>query len=295
MTHRVAALAKINLALHVGALRADGYHPVDTLCVFAPAGDVLEVAAPTEAFSLEVTGPEAISLETGADNLILRAARLLAAQTSLKPVRFRLSKYVPVASGIGGGTSNGAAALWLLNQSAANPLSGRGLMDCARGLGADGPVCLAPYISGGTYRARGIGHEVSSGPALPPLWICLANPGEAVPTGSVFRRFDAGTVPSPLSLPSLPPRMSVGDVVRFMEKSRNDLAGPARVICPAIADLEALMGDVPGCLAARMSGSGATVFGLFASRMAAETAARRLQPLSRWAISAPLISQGAPS
>ena len=290
MTQRVAALAKINLALHVGALRPDGYHPVDTLCVFAPGGDTLEIVGPAEAFSLEVIGPEGRGLDTGVSNLILRAAQLLVERTPFQPVRFRLTKQVPVASGIGGGTSNGAAALWLLNRSAGRPLSDEGLMRCAEGLGADGPVCLAPLLSAGSYRAEGIGHAVRPGPVLPPLWVCLANPGDAVPTGTVFRRFDAGVLPSPLFLPAMPPRMQLSDVVRFMEASRNDLAGPARSICPAIADLENRMEAAPGCLAARMSGSGATVFGLFASQGAAKRAARRLQPVTSWAISAPLVS-----
>ncbi|RFB04326.1 4-(cytidine 5'-diphospho)-2-C-methyl-D-erythritol kinase [Parvularcula marina] len=290
----IQSLAKINLALHVGGVRPDGYHPVDTLCVFASAGDVLSIEEETDEFSLIIDGEEGAGLSPSTDNLVLRAARAFAVAADIRPVRFRLTKNVPVASGIGGGTSNGAAALALLNQRASVPLSVPGLMALSQGLGADGPVCLAPYImSADSFRARGIGFAVTNGPSLPPLHIALANPRQAVPTGTVFRAFDKAAAPSPFELPETARLASSGDVASFLSGTRNDLAPPARVICPAIAALEAEMSAQPGCLGARMSGSGATVFGLYASASAATRAARRFVAEGHWAVSSPLFRKGA--
>ena len=283
---RLKALAKINLALHVGPLRQDGYHPVETLCVFMPAGDGLEVSSPASDFALEITGPEGRGLKASPGNLVLRAAELLARETDVPPCRLRLEKQVPVASGIGGGTSNGAATLYLLNSSSPAPLPPARLMDLSRRLGADGPVCLAPYLfRAESFRAQGIGHEISPGPSLPPVWMCLANPRRAVPTGEVFRRFDNAPAPVPFSL-SRPSRLSDYDsVAAFMTWSRNDLAPAAETLCPEITALVTRMAGRPGCLAARMSGSGATVFGLFTSAAAARRAARACVAEGNWAVS----------
>lgn len=283
------ALAKINLALHVGPLQPDGYHPVDTLCVFAPAGDRLAITGPASDFSLTIVGNQGTMLSAEPDNLILRAARLYQHANPISPVQFHLEKHVPVASGIGGGTSNGVVALILLNQLAELPLPADKLLSLSEHLGADGPVCLAPHVYGhDSFRARGIGFEVTAGPGLPPLWICLANPLEIVPTGPVFKRFDATPPPMPFDL-SVPARLtSLIELQSFIASSRNDLAAPAEEICSAITNVHEQLSDQPGCIAARMSGSGATVFGLFSSPNAARRAAQSLKAKGHWAVSAPL-------
>lgn len=282
-------LAKINLALHVGGVRADGYHPVDTLCVYAEAGDVLTVGEPAETFSLTISGAESEGLQAGPGNLILRAAEAFAGEAAVSPLHFHLEKNVPVASGIGGGTSNGAAALILLNQRAEVPLSTARLMKLSEGLGADGPACLMPYLARvDSVRAQGIGFNVSEGPVLPPLHVVLVNPREAVPTGGVFRAFDESPVPEPFDLPETFFLRSTGRLAEYLKRTRNDLAPPARAFSPAIAELEGRLAARPGCLFSRMSGSGATVFGVFTSAEAARRSANVLQADGNWAVDAPL-------
>jgi 4-diphosphocytidyl-2-C-methyl-D-erythritol kinase len=275
---------KINLALHVGPVRADGYHPVDTLCVFMDGHDRLTFRPDaTGRFTLEVTGPFADRLgPAGADNLVLRAARPFAARRPAGGT-FDLFKAVPPASGLGGGTGNGAAALHLLNRAQDDPLPEAVLLDMARGLGADGAVCMAHWLHRDrVLRARGIGEHVTRGPRLGPAWLCVANPLVPVPTGAVFAAFDRSDAPGPLAIPARGP----GEPLEmWLATTRNDLAPPARQLVRAIADLEHCMAGQPGCRLARMSGSGASVFGLFSSHRAAERAERRLRSRGNWAIS----------
>lgn len=290
----IAAPAKVNLALHVGAVQSDGYHPIDSLCVFLDAGDRLSLTGPADRFTLSVDGPFGGDLAglPPAQNLILKAAALMAHATGTPPVGFHLHKAVPAASGIGGGTSNGAAAMVLLNNMAPRPLSDRALCQLALGLGADGPVCLAgllPRRQGGTplWRAQGIGERVSPGPVAPPLYLCLANPGIAVPTGAVFARFDASLSPGNLEI-DLGPRWHRGqEGDDFVHRHRNDLRAPAVHLVPQIGVVEAAMAARPGCGAARMSGSGATVFGLFADAQAARRAQAWFAGRGDWAVAGP--------
>ena len=269
------AWAKVNLYLHVTGRRADGYHLLDSLVVFADVGDVLSVE-PGSGMELALAGRFGRALEAEADNLVLRAARALAAWAGVAgDVRLRLEKNLPVASGIGGGSADAAAALRLLcrywNVTPGEDVLAR----IAVSLGADVPVCLASRPT----RMRGIGEVLGVVPALPECGMVLLNPGLAVATPAVFKAL-LGSFTSEAELPAR--FADVGCLVRFLANTRNDLEPPAIALAPAIgAALDALRG-LPGCLLARMSGSGATCFALFADRIAAEQAAEGLSRPGWW-------------
>ncbi|NNU15028.1 4-(cytidine 5'-diphospho)-2-C-methyl-D-erythritol kinase [Parvularcula sp. ZS-1/3] len=274
----IFAPVKINLALHVGPPRADGYHPVDTLCVFPMLGDVLAYD-PEGPPGIDFTGTfgEELAGEGHADNLIWRAFLLL----DLEPQgRFLLQKETPIASGIGAGTADGVAAMLLLNDVHELGFDADQLRRRSLGLGADGPVCMAGQINGGgVIRASGIGERITLTERCEPEAIVLANPGYAVSTGEVFRRFDAGD-PSPLT-PAAYER--TGGAAGMVHRNRNDLLAPAEEIEPAIEPLIATMSAQPGARAASMSGSGATCFAIHASATSAERAARDLRAQGFWA------------
>ena len=284
------ALVKINLTLHVGAVRGDGYHPVSTLCVFAAAGDRVTLGALADDFALTVTGPEAGALaDLDAErNLVLRAARRLAAATEVRRRRLRLDKRVPAAGGIAGGTADAAAALVLLNRTSARPLPDAALIALARDLGADGPVCVAARLAGGgVWHAEGDGDQVGRVGAAPAASVLLVNPREAMPTPAVFARFDETEAARPLDQPATALR-TLADLVAAARAGRNDLRAPAISLLPCIAEVEDLVARAPGCRFARMSGSGATVFGLFADARSAARAARGASARGWWAAAAPL-------
>jgi 4-diphosphocytidyl-2-C-methyl-D-erythritol kinase len=279
----ILAPVKINLALHVGPPLPSGYHPVDTLCVFPGFGDVIGYD-PDGDPGLDLGGPFASEL-AGSDhrsNLIWRAFTLL----DIAPVgRFFLSKETPVASGIGAGTSDGVAAMLLLNDVLDLGFRPDQLLRRSLGLGADGPVCMAGQLhAGGLLRARGIGERTEHLRRIEPEAIVLANPRIAVPTGEVFRRFDAA-VPGPLT--STKTRGSLSELVG---SNGNDLQRPAKHLAPQIAELLAAMRAEPGCGAAAMSGSGATCFALHASNTSAERARNRIRARGFWAESAQLLA-----
>ena len=257
------APAKINLALHVTAQRGDGYHLLDSLVVFADVGDRITVAA-ADAVSLTVTGPMAAGLTPGDDNLVLRAARSFGVAPG---AAISLEKNLPVASGIGGGSSDAAATLRALARLWQRPLP-----DAAAvlALGADVPVCLA----GRPARMTGIGAGLVP-VVLPAAWLVLVNPGVALPTAAVFAGLERHGHPA---MPrDLPPFQGVADLAAFLRLARNDLEAPAIRLAPAIAQCKASLASMSGCLLARMSGSGATCFGLFADSLTAHAAARALQ------------------
>jgi 4-diphosphocytidyl-2-C-methyl-D-erythritol kinase len=268
------ARAKVNLYLHVVGRRADGYHLLDSLAVFPDIGDRVS-AHPAADLSLAIHGPFAGDLAGNLDeNLVLAAARILAETANIIPgVALSLEKNLPIASGIGGGSSDAAAALRLLSR-----LWGLDAVDLpaiAARLGADVPVCLDARAA----RMSGVGTHLTPPPRLPEAALLLVNPGSPVPTGQVFaRRQGAFSCP-----PSLPP--SWPDAVAMaadLGALGNDLEAPAIALCPAIGDVLAALRALPGVLLARMSGSGATCFGLFASVGAAEDAAHSL-PSQWWA------------
>ncbi len=269
------APAKINLHLHVVGRRADGYHLVHSLVVFAGIGDRLSVS-PAAALSLAVTGPFAAGLAGEADNLVLRAARALAAQAGMAATgRLVLEKNLPVASGIGGGSADAAATLRLLCRfwGVQSPVVDK----IAAGLGADVPVCLAsrPAVM------SGIGEVLAPVPVLPEVGIVLLNPGVAVSTPAVFR-----SRPSVWSEPAVLPAGGWADVdamVATLRGAGNDLQAPAIRLAPAVGEALAALSAASGCLMARMSGSGATCFGLFATRGTARAAARMVERDGWWA------------
>lgn len=259
------APAKVNLFLHVTGRRSDGYHMLDSLAVFPGAADRL-TAAPADGLSLAVTGPFGAGLQAEADNLVLRAARALAAAAGV-PARAALvlDKRLPVASGIGGGSADAAATLRVLPRLWGLALAPGDLHGVAAGLGADVPVCLA----GMPARMSGIGEQLRPGPALPRFGMVLVNPGAAVATPAVFAArtgpfSPAGDLPASWD--------SAATMAHGLAALGNDLEAPAIRLCPVVADVLAWLRARPGCLLARMSGSGATCFALFADGRAAMAA-----------------------
>lgn len=265
------APAKINLHLHVVGKRSDGYHLLDSLVVFAGIGDWLSVE-PADTLSLRVEGAFAAGLAGEGDNLVLRAARLLADSAGVAPHgRLVLRKNLPVASGIGGGSADAAAAVRLLRRYWGTQAS----VDETR-LGADVPVCAA----GRPAIMSGIGEILTAAPALPPVGILLVNPGVAVSTPSVFKARTGDFSPQA----AFPANgwATAEALVESLQATRNDLEPPARALAPEVDAVLRELADVPGCRLARMSGSGATCFGLFASPDAAERAAERLTRPGWW-------------
>ena len=265
------APAKVNLFLHVIGRRADSYHLLDSLVVFAEVGDEVRME-PADCLSLGVEGPFAGGLTTGADNLVLRAARGLAEAAGIVPWgRLTLRKNLPVASGIGGGSADAAAALRLLCRAwRVGPDPGV-LARLAERLGADVPVCRAGRAS----RMGGVGERLEPAPALPVCGIALVNPGVALATADVFRA-RRGAWSAPAELPARWPDAAA--MAADLARQRNDLEPAAVALQPVIADVLAALAATPGCLLARMSGSGATCFGLYASADAAARAAEGMGP-----------------
>lgn len=276
------APAKLNLYLHVGPVRADGLHALTSLFVFTEEGDMLSVA-PAKEISLSVTGPFAGALKDLApeDNLVWKAAQLLRQEFEINDgAAIALEKNLPIAAGVGGGSADAAAAmralvkLWRLN------IDSPALGALAFRLGADIPACLkrAPV------NVVGAGEDLSPGPVLPPLWACLVNPRVEMATRSVFKDFDAAN-PSPAT----PQATTIGGVsysglARFIVNTRNDLEPFAIARAPAIKNVIDFLQDRPGALAARMSGSGATCFALFASEATAMRSAAAASAQGWWAM-----------
>lgn len=266
-----AAPAKINLALHVTGRRGDGYHLIESLAVFTRFGDRLQVSA-AEEDGLAVSGRYAAGVPVDGRNLIAMARdalRKAAGRRNAFPVAIALEKNLPVASGIGGGSSDAAAALRLLARIWGLDIDAAELAGIALSLGADVPMCLAAQ----PLMARGIGENVEPLPAVPSLGLVLVNPGVPVSTPQVFsalRRRDNEP------LPALPARIDFHSLRNWLEATRNDLEAPAREIQPAVADaLQALKRADAGF--ARMSGSGATCFGLYETGNVAKRAAAAIR------------------
>ncbi|GJD30751.1 4-diphosphocytidyl-2-C-methyl-D-erythritol kinase [Methylobacterium adhaesivum] len=270
------APAKINLTLHVLGRRAgDGYHELESLVAFTGAGDTLSLT-PGDGLALTVSGPTAGPAGPLDDNLVIRAARHLAARRpGLRLGTFHLVKRLPVAAGIGGGSSDAAAALRLLARSNGLDPVDPALLEAARATGADVPVCLDP-------RARmmwGAGESLGAALRMAPLPAILINPGMPVETAPVFRALglSVGERYRPGSHPEIAEGADAATMLAAIAPARNDLEAPALGIAPVIGEaLRALSGEA-GCRLARMSGSGATVFGLFTDRAAAVRAACRIR------------------
>lgn len=287
------APAKINLTLHVLGKRPDGYHLLESLVVFAGTGDTLTVEAADD-LSFHVTGPNAAALADtpDADNLVLKAARLLDAACLSDTGRGRgakitLDKRLPVAAGIGGGSADCAAAmralntLWDLGHDAAT-LGALGLE-----LGADVPVCVQaprPCVM------SGIGEKISRAPSMPDLWCVLVNPGVPVATGPVFKALNAQ--PTTAESDTFWPGgfSDAKAAARFMMTCRNDLQPPARNLVSEVRETVRAIAATKDCLMARMSGSGATCFGLYADEDAATRAATALRREGWWVEAAHILS-----
>ncbi len=266
---RSRAPAKVNLTLHVLGRRADGYHDLLSLVAFAGVGDMLTLT-PRAALAVSVSGPTAAAAGPDDDNLVLKATRALEARVpGLATGSFQLVKRLPVAAGLGGGSSDAAAALRLL--AIANGLAADDprLLDAARATGSDVAVCLDP-------RARlmeGTGDRIGPALGMRPLFAVLANPRVAVPTPAVFRAL--GLTPGDAGPSSDRPAGDGPDL--WIANGRNDLESPALRTAPVIGDVLHALRAQDGCTLARMSGSGATCFGLFGDCRAAARAARRLR------------------
>jgi len=264
------ARAKVNLFLHVVGRRPDGYHLLDSLVVFADVGDRL-AASPAAGLTLAIDGPFAAGLEAGPDNLVMRAALALGAALGgdVPGAALRLTKNLPVAAGLGGGSADAAAALRLLLRLWGRDLPPARLAALALTLGADLPVCLA----GGPRFVGGVGEAMAPPPPLPPAWLLLVNPKVPVATVAVFKARQG-----PFSAPG---RWSgrladAAALAAALAVCGNDLAAPARGLAPVIDEVLAELAALPDCLIARVSGSGASCFGLFAEAAAARRAADAL-------------------
>ncbi len=280
------APAKINLYLHVGPLRHDGLHELASLFVFAERGDRVGVR-PAPDLSLNVEGPfaEALTDLPNEKNLVWQAAALLREKTGIRSgAEILLQKNLPIASGIGGGSADAAAALRALARMWRLDVSHEELLDLAFSLGADVPACLraAPLY------VQGAGEQIKSGPPLPRLWVCLINPGIDMPTGPVFRAFDEA---HPAPMPPAGILLKTDDyetLIAELKLTRNDLEPIARMQAPEISDVIDFLAAQPGAMIARMSGSGATCFALFASAADAAKAQDCAEANGWWALASPL-------
>lgn len=290
------ASAKVNLYLHVGPPRQDGRHPLDSLVAFANLGDILTISADPQNDAnaqaretglrladharchLSLDGPFANGLHLEADNLVLRAARsLLQAvgpdrRKGLPIAQIRLTKNLPIASGIGGGSADAAATLRGLNRFWKLQFSAWELEILALPLGADVPSCVLSAHA----HMRGIGEILTPSP-VPALPAILVNHGGLCPTGAVYQRFDAMGLGFEFSEQPSPQAQSIGEFLEALHGSRNDLEAPAVDLVPAIGEVLQRMRALPGVQLARMSGSGATCFALFADQQSADRAAMQLR------------------
>jgi 4-diphosphocytidyl-2-C-methyl-D-erythritol kinase len=264
---RVFAPAKINLFLHVGERREDGYHALESLVAFAEAGDNLDIA-PSNGLSLDIAGPFANRLVRHADNLALRAARSL--QSGNVGAHILLEKNLPVAAGLGGGSADAAAVLRALNAMWNRDLAEDTLLAIAASLGSDVPACLLSR----TCWMEGRGEIVREVPPLPQFPLLLVNPGVMVPTAEIFAGLNARTGIGSIAPPGL--MRNVWDLVSYLADAANDLEAPACRYAPLIEDALAALDREPGCVLAQMSGSGATCFGLFEQQQYAVGAGARI-------------------
>ena len=273
------APAKINLTLHIVGRRADGWHEIESLVVFTRSGDTLTLE-PGPTLSLAVRGPTATAAGDDQDNLVMRAARALAARVDgLGLGAFTLTKRLPVAAGIGGGSSDAAAALRLLARANGLALDDPRVVAAAAATGADIPVCLAASAR----MMRGVGDRLGPPIRLPPLPALIVNPGVPLETKSVFGRMDLA--PGWTTTASAHPMIADGTppdaIFTALKRGRNDMEDAACVLVPVVSDVLAVLGAARGCRLARMSGSGATCFGLFTDCRAvakAKAAITRVHP-----------------
>ncbi|WP_420431367.1 4-(cytidine 5'-diphospho)-2-C-methyl-D-erythritol kinase [Hyphobacterium sp.] len=266
------APAKVNLTLRVGAVGPEGYHPVDSIVVFADWGDRLTVG-PSDNLSLSIDGPQAAGVPTDSENLVLKAVDALARATGQAPVgSIALAKNIPTGAGIGGGSADAAAALRAFNRLWSLDWPPDMLAGIAAEIGSDVPACVWSR----PLRMSGRGERIRLIEGWPEFPAVLVNPGISVATGPVFRAFDddeCGT-----GAPFRPPsRLDRDGILAALAAASNDLTGPACKTAPVIADILSALAAFPGSGIARMSGSGATCFALFDTTDLRDDAAGRLR------------------
>jgi 4-diphosphocytidyl-2-C-methyl-D-erythritol kinase len=277
------ARAKINLFLHVGTKRSDGYHALLSWVVFAGIGDRLRVDPAPAEIELAVDGAFGHEVPLGTDNLVLAAAYALRAELAgpAGGAALSLTKLLPVASGIGGGSADAAATLHLLNEAWQAGLEGVQLMEIAASLGSDVPVCV--YNRSALVAGRG--ETLQPGPEVPDIPVVLVNPGVPLPTADIFARLESRRGVGPVHLPKRV--VDAGHLAAMLAHTGNDLEAPARAAAPPVGEVLTALKAQPGALMARMSGSGATCFALFGDPAAAQGAAiaiKRARP--GWWVSA---------
>jgi len=280
------APAKVNLALHVTGKRADGYHDLESLVVFAGVADELRANSARED-TLFLKGPFAAALTAGQSNLVLKAMTAFRARwpdAIGQGVAIELTKNLPVAAGIGGGSADAAAALRLMAGLSTKSIAPEALAEVAATLGADVPICL---LSSACI-AEGVGEVVTPLERFPACHVVLVNPLVPILTADIFRRLKQHDNPG---LPGFDaPLEHIALLALWLEQTRNDLQGPAIESAPIVGDIIAKLGQTRGCVAARMSGSGATVFGLYGSSAEAHQAAHDIRAIwpDFWVAAAPV-------
>lgn len=269
---QLTARAKINLALHVTGQRGDGYHLLETLVTFAEIGDQLSFA-PDDHLSLTIDGPEGDLLTVDGNNLVLKAAQILRDHAHRPDLgaKIHLTKNLPIASGIGGGSADAAGALLGLCKMWDLQIAPTELMQLALSLGADIPMCVA----GVAARVSGIGETIHPLP-IKPLNLVLANPRVQVSTPDVFRQLRIKNNP-PLGELARQDNRSDRFWINYLMHQRNDLQPAACEVAPQIVECLNAIEDLPDCMLARMSGSGATCFGIFENPGEAAYAAHELR------------------
>ena len=274
--HTAFAPAKVNLFLHVGAPGADGYHPLCSLMTFADVGD--RVGMQLGEGRVVAHGPFAAGLGRESDNLIIGAVRAFVAELGhpMSELAFSLEKNLPIASGLGGGSSDAGAALRLIRDVFAPQIDDARLEAVAARLGADGPACLwaRPVV------AEGRGERLSPAPSMPTLDGVLINPGVAVSTPAVYRAFDAVGRFGDVTPPPMPDAFEdVQEVAAWLATLSNDLQTPAIALAPEVGDVLATLEGEPEVLLARVSGSGGTCFALCPDDISAETLTERIEAM----------------
>lgn len=287
---REFAPAKINLTLRVGALRPDGYHPVDSIVVFADWGDQLRVQ-PAERLTLTVDGPAAAGVPTGPDNLVLQAVEALAKAAGRDAAGdINLTKTIPSGAGIGGGSADAGAALRAFNRLWALDWPEDMLAGIGAEIGSDVPACVWSR----PLRMSGRGERIRPIEGWPDFPALLVNPGVSVATGPVFSAFDAsGDGTGPAFWPSTD--LSRDKVLAALAAAANDLTGPACETVPVIRDVIAALEDSAQARLVRMSGSGATCFALYDSNEDRDAAAEELRAAQPGWHVFPVAFQGGPS
>jgi 4-diphosphocytidyl-2-C-methyl-D-erythritol kinase len=276
----VSAPAKINLFLHVGDKRADGFHALESLVVFAGVGDTLSFA-PADGLSLSITGPFAAGLDSGPDNLVMKAARLLAERAAVTGgARIVLTKNLPVASGIGGGSADAAATLRGLVQLWKLKMPPDDLRRVGEALGSDVPVCVDSMSAW----MEGRGEKVTILDGVPEMPMVMINPGVAVATGKIFAALKGRRG---IGLPLPPTMRDAVALVAYLKSTANDLEAPACEMAPVIGTVLSALTSQQGALLARMSGSGATCFALFGDIGTARDAATSIRARHKdwWVVS----------